>query len=105
MLPRLLIANSPAESSISFAKWPWSIFSIGTGAILLSVGLGSTGIFPFCKKPRPAHFSTSASLSRIMASALPDQLLNAIFSWTAAVQGSVRLQGDDMTLIVLDYRG
>jgi sigma-B regulation protein RsbU (phosphoserine phosphatase) len=37
---------------------------------------------------------------RLAAAALADQLLSEISSWTA--QGSVRLQEDDMTLIVLD---
>ena len=39
---------------------------------------------------------------RLGAAAIADQLLSEISSWTA--QGSVRLQEDDMTLIVVDCK-
>lgn len=46
----VLTANLAAESSISVNEWRWTIVSIGIGAILLSIGLVSTGIFLFRKK-------------------------------------------------------
>jgi hypothetical protein len=39
---------------------------------------------------------------RLAAGAIADKLLSEISSWTA--QGSVRLQEDDMTLIVVDCK-
>jgi phosphoserine phosphatase RsbU/P len=50
MFQHLLIANLAADNSISVAEWRWTIISIGIGAILLSIGLTSTGLFLFRKK-------------------------------------------------------
>jgi sigma-B regulation protein RsbU (phosphoserine phosphatase) len=50
MFPHLFLADLATDSSVSLAEWRWTIFSIGIGAILLSIGLASTGIFLFRKK-------------------------------------------------------
>jgi len=46
----VLIAHLVAENSITVTEWRWTIVSIGIGAILLSIGMVSTGIFLFRKK-------------------------------------------------------
>jgi sigma-B regulation protein RsbU (phosphoserine phosphatase) len=45
------------------------------------------------------------SYPRLPAAALADQLLGEISRWTETAKGSIRLQEDDMTLIVLDCAG
>jgi sigma-B regulation protein RsbU (phosphoserine phosphatase) len=50
MFLEVLITNLAGESSFSVTEWRWTIVSIGIGAILLSIGLVSTGIFLFRKK-------------------------------------------------------
>jgi sigma-B regulation protein RsbU (phosphoserine phosphatase) len=50
MFQILPIANLAADNSIPVAEWRWTIISIGIGAILLSIGIISTGLFLFRKK-------------------------------------------------------
>ncbi len=50
MFQHLPIANLAADNSIPVAEWRWTIISIGIGAILLSIGIISTGLFLFRKK-------------------------------------------------------
>jgi sigma-B regulation protein RsbU (phosphoserine phosphatase) len=52
MFQHFPIANLAADNSISVTEWRWTIISIGIGAILLSIGLTSTGLFLFRKKTR-----------------------------------------------------
>jgi hypothetical protein len=50
MLHPAALANFAATSTFSNAEWRWAIFSIGIGAILLTIGFIATGIFLFRKQ-------------------------------------------------------
>jgi phosphoserine phosphatase RsbU/P len=87
------------EAAYSSIEIPWQR---GDRYVLYTDGL------PESKNATGEEFGITRCLkvldshSRLRAAALADQLLSEISSWTA--QGSVRLQEDDMTLIVVDCK-
>lgn len=44
------LPHLPGTAPVSVAEWRWTVFAIGIGAILLTIGLLATGIFLFRKK-------------------------------------------------------
>ena len=91
MHPPASLANLAATSTFSNAEWRWAIFSVGIGAILLTIGFIAVGIFVFRKQTTDRtllYFGIYVILYAVRIFLRESPLLS-VFSISTAVAGHI----------------